>query len=172
MIEAERNQRWRQNAIVEGGVPASEPTALLDSVDVDFLIAIQVHNRSEYLRALLETLAQVRGIERALLVFSQDVVESATPNLNELIASVNFTRASIFFCLLNFFHRLSRHKRPITATILLRFIYGIVITVISYRHVAPLKNCVILVSSDTHCCCLGCHKVSDSATVVTVIQFP
>ncbi|KAK8759531.1 hypothetical protein V5799_002838 [Amblyomma americanum] len=38
----------------------------------DPVIVVQVHDRWQYLRYLLDSLSQVRGIERALLVFSHD----------------------------------------------------------------------------------------------------
>ncbi|RWS18292.1 alpha-1:6-mannosyl-glycoprotein 2-beta-N-acetylglucosaminyltransferase-like protein, partial [Leptotrombidium deliense] len=42
----------------------------------DTIIAIQVHDRIDYLTLAISALQQVRGIERTLLIFSHDVFDS------------------------------------------------------------------------------------------------
>ncbi|XP_015116266.1 alpha-1,6-mannosyl-glycoprotein 2-beta-N-acetylglucosaminyltransferase [Diachasma alloeum] len=58
------------------------------------VIVIQVHSRLTYLRHLIVSLAQARGIEQALLVFSHDVWH---PDINYLIQSVDFCRVMQIF---------------------------------------------------------------------------
>lgn len=52
-----------------------------------YFITIQVHNRIEYLRHLIDSLRSARDIEKALLIFSHDVYDDA---INELIMSIHF----------------------------------------------------------------------------------
>ncbi|XP_063987019.1 alpha-1,6-mannosyl-glycoprotein 2-beta-N-acetylglucosaminyltransferase isoform X5 [Diachasmimorpha longicaudata] len=58
------------------------------------VIVIQVHSRLTYLRHLIVSLAQARGIEQALLIFSHDVWH---PDINYLIQSVDFCRVMQIF---------------------------------------------------------------------------
>jgi len=51
----------------------------------------QVHNRSEYLSHLVNSLRSVRGIEQTLLIFSHDVYSG---ELNSIVASVDFCPVS------------------------------------------------------------------------------
>jgi len=51
------------------------------------VIVIQVHNRINYLRKLLQSLSQSRWIEKALLIFSHNIYSE---ELNELIRSIPF----------------------------------------------------------------------------------
>lgn len=53
------------------------------------LFVIQVHNRGTYLRALIESLKEVRGITDALLVFSHD---RYSDEINQIVRNVSFTR--------------------------------------------------------------------------------
>ena len=52
---------------------------------------VQVHNRSEYLYQLVNSLRSVRDIEQALLIFSHDVYSS---ELNSIVASIDFCPVS------------------------------------------------------------------------------
>lgn len=56
----------------------------------------QVHNRSEYLLHLVNSLRSARDIEQTLLVFSHDVYSS---ELNRIVASIDFcpVSPSIYF---------------------------------------------------------------------------
>ncbi|XP_066595599.1 alpha-1,6-mannosyl-glycoprotein 2-beta-N-acetylglucosaminyltransferase isoform X1 [Prorops nasuta] len=58
------------------------------------VIVVQVHSRLTYLRHLIVSLAQARGIEQALLVFSHDVWH---PDINYLVQSVDFCRVMQIF---------------------------------------------------------------------------
>ena len=54
----------------------------------------QVHNRIQYLRQLIVSLSQARGIESALLIFSHDFWD---PEINRLVASVDFAKTMQIF---------------------------------------------------------------------------
>ncbi|XP_043267515.1 alpha-1,6-mannosyl-glycoprotein 2-beta-N-acetylglucosaminyltransferase isoform X3 [Venturia canescens] len=58
------------------------------------VIVVQVHSRLTYLRHVIVSLAQARGIEQALLIFSHDVWH---PDINDLIQSVDFCRVMQIF---------------------------------------------------------------------------
>ncbi|CAD5216921.1 unnamed protein product [Bursaphelenchus okinawaensis] len=58
--------------------------------NVESILVIQVHNRPEYLKYLIESLSKARGIQKSLLVFSHDIHHN---EINQLIKSINFTRA-------------------------------------------------------------------------------
>ncbi|XP_005989562.1 alpha-1,6-mannosyl-glycoprotein 2-beta-N-acetylglucosaminyltransferase [Latimeria chalumnae] len=61
----------------------------------DIVVVVQVHNRPEYLRLLVESLKNARGIENVLLIFSHDFW---SPEINQIVASVNFCQVlQIFF---------------------------------------------------------------------------
>ncbi|RWS19636.1 hypothetical protein B4U80_08067, partial [Leptotrombidium deliense] len=64
-----------------------------DSVD-DIIIAIQVHNRSNYLKTTLDSLAKVKGIEKTLLIFSHDVFD---PKINVIVRSIKFAKVMQIF---------------------------------------------------------------------------
>ncbi|XP_011494707.1 PREDICTED: alpha-1,6-mannosyl-glycoprotein 2-beta-N-acetylglucosaminyltransferase isoform X2 [Ceratosolen solmsi marchali] len=53
------------------------------------VIVVQVHDRLTYLRHLIISLAQAKGIEQTLLIFSHDVWN---PDINYLIQNVDFCR--------------------------------------------------------------------------------
>ena len=55
------------------------------------IIVIQVHNRAQYLMALIESLRSVDGIEKSLLIFSHDVFDL---NINAIVTNITFTRVS------------------------------------------------------------------------------
>ncbi|XP_034936964.1 alpha-1,6-mannosyl-glycoprotein 2-beta-N-acetylglucosaminyltransferase isoform X2 [Chelonus insularis] len=58
------------------------------------IIVVQVHSRLTYLRHLIVSLAQAKGIEHVLLIFSHDVWH---PDINYLIQSVDFCRVMQIF---------------------------------------------------------------------------
>ncbi|XP_023684114.1 alpha-1,6-mannosyl-glycoprotein 2-beta-N-acetylglucosaminyltransferase [Paramormyrops kingsleyae] len=61
----------------------------------DLVVVVQVHNRPEYLKLLVESLRKVKGIENILLIFSHDYW---SPEINQVVASVNFCQVlQIFF---------------------------------------------------------------------------
>ncbi|XP_076242139.1 alpha-1,6-mannosyl-glycoprotein 2-beta-N-acetylglucosaminyltransferase isoform X2 [Calliopsis andreniformis] len=68
------------------------------------VIVIQVHTRLTYLRHLIVSLAQARGIEQTLLVFSHDVWH---PDINYLVQSVDFCRVMQIF----YPHSIQTHPR-------------------------------------------------------------
>ncbi|XP_014602701.1 PREDICTED: alpha-1,6-mannosyl-glycoprotein 2-beta-N-acetylglucosaminyltransferase isoform X1 [Polistes canadensis] len=68
------------------------------------IIVVQVHVRLTYLRHLIVSLAQARGIEQALLVFSHDVWN---PDINYLVQSVDFCRVMQIF----YPHSIQTHPR-------------------------------------------------------------
>lgn len=55
------------------------------------IIVIQVHNRAQYLMALIESLRSVDGIEKSLLIFSHDIFDL---NINAIVTNITFTRVS------------------------------------------------------------------------------
>ena len=56
------------------------------------VIVIQIHDRGEYLKLLIESLKKVKNIEKCLLVFSHDVYSQ---NLNSLVHQIDFAPVSI-----------------------------------------------------------------------------
>ncbi|XP_046386479.1 alpha-1,6-mannosyl-glycoprotein 2-beta-N-acetylglucosaminyltransferase isoform X1 [Ischnura elegans] len=58
------------------------------------IIVVQVHTRIAYLRHLIVSLAQARGIEKALLVFSHDYYDEG---INALVRSVDFCKVMQVF---------------------------------------------------------------------------
>lgn len=58
------------------------------------IILIQVHTRILYLRHLIVSLAQAKGIEKVLLIFSHDYWH---PEINELIQKIEFCRVMQIF---------------------------------------------------------------------------
>lgn len=61
----------------------------------DVVVVVQVHNRPEYLRYLLESLRKAKGIENVLLIFSHDYW---SPEINQIVAGVDFCQVlQIFF---------------------------------------------------------------------------
>lgn len=57
----------------------------------DVVIVIQVHNRAQYLYALIESLRQAQFINQTLLVFSHDLFDA---HINALIQRIDFTKVS------------------------------------------------------------------------------
>lgn len=58
------------------------------------IIVVQVHDRLAYLRHLIISLAQAKGIEQTLLVFSHDVW---SPDINYVVQNVDFCRVVQIF---------------------------------------------------------------------------
>lgn len=67
-----------------------EKFGLLNENDV--VIVIQVHNRAQYLYALIESLRQAQYINQTLLVFSHDLYDV---HINALIQRIDFAKVSI-----------------------------------------------------------------------------
>lgn len=67
----------------------------LSGSESTIVIAVQVHNRPEYLRHLVRSLRKARDIEKTLVIFSHDFYSE---ELNEIVSSVDFcpVRISIF----------------------------------------------------------------------------
>lgn len=57
----------------------------------DPVIVIQVHDRVDYLRALINSLEDVQGIEKALLVFTHDVYDAF---INSIVLNIKFCKVS------------------------------------------------------------------------------
>lgn len=51
------------------------------------VLLVQVHNRSQYLTELIDSLREVKYINESLVIFSHDVED---PNLNTLVRSIDF----------------------------------------------------------------------------------
>ncbi|KAJ1104136.1 hypothetical protein NDU88_001551 [Pleurodeles waltl] len=61
----------------------------------DVVVVVQVHNRPDYLKLLIESLRQSKGIENVLLIFSHDFWSA---DINQIIAAVDFCQViQIFF---------------------------------------------------------------------------
>ncbi|KAM9294233.1 alpha-1,6-mannosyl-glycoprotein 2-beta-N-acetylglucosaminyltransferase [Gastrophryne carolinensis] len=61
----------------------------------DVVVVVQVHNRPDYLKYLVESLRKAKGIENVLLIFSHDYW---SPELNQIVAGVDFCQVlQIFF---------------------------------------------------------------------------
>lgn len=60
------------------------------------VIVVQVHNRVEYLRHLIDSLRKSKGIDSTLVIFSHDLYHEG---MNALVQSIDFCPVSI-----------SRHK--------------------------------------------------------------
>ncbi|VDN57790.1 unnamed protein product [Dracunculus medinensis] len=58
------------------------------------IIAVQIHNRIEYLRHLIDTLEKAKNIEDSLLIFSHDF---ASIEINKLIRDIKFCRVMQIF---------------------------------------------------------------------------
>ena len=56
------------------------------------VIVVQVHDRANYLKILLDSLRKVKGIEKSLLIFSHDVFSK---ELNSIVQSIDFCPVSI-----------------------------------------------------------------------------
>nr|XP_033809373.1 alpha-1,6-mannosyl-glycoprotein 2-beta-N-acetylglucosaminyltransferase [Geotrypetes seraphini] len=61
----------------------------------DLVVVVQVHDRPEYLKLLIESLRKAKNIENVLLIFSHDFW---SPEINQLVSDVNFCQVlQIFF---------------------------------------------------------------------------
>lgn len=61
---------------------------------VSIVLVVQVHNRAEYLKLLIESLESAKGIEKALIIFSHDIYY---PPVNELITNIKFCQVIQIF---------------------------------------------------------------------------
>ena len=57
------------------------------------VVVIQVHNRAEYLRHLVDSFSNARNIDKVLLIFSHDFFSS---EVEEIVHSITFCPVSIF----------------------------------------------------------------------------
>lgn len=64
------------------------------TISIDFVIVVQVHNRSQYLEKLIQSISRSPGINRTLLVFSHDFFSR---EINRLIQSIEFCRVLQIF---------------------------------------------------------------------------
>ncbi|VDK17387.1 unnamed protein product [Anisakis simplex] len=62
--------------------------------EAKFVIVVQVHNRIEYLRYLIESLQKAKYINEVLSIFSHDY---SSPDINELIKQIRFCRVLQIF---------------------------------------------------------------------------
>ncbi|XP_061609384.1 alpha-1,6-mannosyl-glycoprotein 2-beta-N-acetylglucosaminyltransferase [Phyllopteryx taeniolatus] len=61
----------------------------------DLVVVVQVHNRPDYLKLLVDSLRKARGVETILLIFSHDYW---SPEINKVVNSVDFCQVlQIFF---------------------------------------------------------------------------
>ncbi|KAM3838135.1 alpha-1,6-mannosyl-glycoprotein 2-beta-N-acetylglucosaminyltransferase-like [Diretmus argenteus] len=61
----------------------------------DLVVVVQVHNRPDYLKLLVDSLQKAKGVESILLIFSHDFW---SPEINQVVASVDFCQVlQIFF---------------------------------------------------------------------------
>lgn len=61
----------------------------------DLVVVVQVHNRPDYLKLLVDSLRKAREVEKILLIFSHDYW---SPEINKVVASVDFCQVlQIFF---------------------------------------------------------------------------
>ncbi|XP_061757291.1 alpha-1,6-mannosyl-glycoprotein 2-beta-N-acetylglucosaminyltransferase [Nerophis ophidion] len=61
----------------------------------DLVVVVQVHNRPDYLKLLVESLRKARGVEGILLIFSHDYWSA---EINKVVSSVDFCQVlQIFF---------------------------------------------------------------------------
>ncbi|TPP60983.1 Alpha-1 6-mannosyl-glycoprotein beta-1 2-N-acetylglucosaminyltransferase [Fasciola gigantica] len=85
-------EQFVTNQKLFGRLPSPSEPSLFSSPDAVFLV--QVHNRFENLRALIESLSRVRGIEKALLIFSTDFFSG---EFVSLIHAISFSRATYIY---------------------------------------------------------------------------
>ena len=58
------------------------------------IIVIQIHNRSEYLQLLINSLSTAKGINQTLIIFSHDLWDDT---INNMVQSVNFAKTLQIF---------------------------------------------------------------------------
>lgn len=64
------------------------------SLPIDHVIVVQVHNRSQYLEKLIQSISRAPGIDRTVLVFSHDFFSR---EINRLVQSITFCRVLQIF---------------------------------------------------------------------------
>jgi alpha-1,6-mannosyl-glycoprotein beta-1,2-N-acetylglucosaminyltransferase len=57
----------------------------------DIVIIVQVHNRVQYLSALIKSLEQTKHINEVLIVFSHDIYDD---QINSIVNSIKFCKVS------------------------------------------------------------------------------
>ncbi|CAH0559950.1 unnamed protein product [Brassicogethes aeneus] len=60
----------------------------------DYVVVIQVHNRENYLRHVIESHSRAKHIDKVLMIFSHDVYDD---NINEIIANITFCKVMQIF---------------------------------------------------------------------------
>lgn len=82
-------QLWEQIARANANHAARNEHIFGPLTDQNLVIVVQVHNRVNYLRALINSMVKVRHIEETLVVFSHDFFDD---QINKLVTGVNFTK--------------------------------------------------------------------------------
>ena len=67
--------------------------------DDNLVIVVQVHNRLNYLKALIRSLSKVQNINETLIVFSHDYYDD---NINNLIKHIPFAKVMLYFFFFKF----------------------------------------------------------------------
>ena len=57
------------------------------------ILVVQVHNRANYFKYLIESLKAIRDVDRVLVIISHDLYSE---EMNSLVRSIDFCRASIY----------------------------------------------------------------------------
>nr|CAH8854199.1 unnamed protein product [Trichobilharzia regenti] len=92
-ISSLNSDQFVQNEDIYGHLPTKDNFNHIKSAP-EHVILIQVHNRTLELTLLIESLRRVKGIEKALVIFSHDFYSD---EMNNLIASIRFTRTVQIF---------------------------------------------------------------------------
>lgn len=58
------------------------------------VIVVQVHDRLNYLRIVIDSLAKAKGIERALVIFTHDIYDEA---INQIVQNIKFCKVLQIF---------------------------------------------------------------------------
>lgn len=94
-LTAEQIQEIREQIQLRSGNETVLNEELFGPVQPDtIVIAVQVHNRLEYLRHLIVSLAQARDIDSVLLIFSHDNFDE---DINQLVTTIDFCKVMQIF---------------------------------------------------------------------------
>ncbi|XP_042875548.1 alpha-1,6-mannosyl-glycoprotein 2-beta-N-acetylglucosaminyltransferase-like isoform X3 [Penaeus japonicus] len=94
-LTAEQIQEIREQIQLRSGNETVLNEELFGPVHPDtIVIAVQVHNRLEYLRHLIVSLAQARDIDTVLLIFSHDNFDE---DINQLVTTIDFCKVMQIF---------------------------------------------------------------------------
>lgn len=96
-------QLWEQIARANANHAVRNEHIFGPLTDQNLVIVVQVHNRVNYLRALINSMVKVRHIEETLVVFSHDFFDD---QINKLVTGVNFTKVINIFGILYSYHKL------------------------------------------------------------------